>query len=210
MPGASIWRDLIVGYRKKHALTQADAAVRLKVSQQTISRWESGKQEPDPSAQTTLREQLGMVSMTLREGWIQRVTLSAGRDYLFEQGWRCIALSEKIQDHELFIDPDSVGKSMFDIPFFAPLWPTLEHSGLFEGETKLVRLKVEFHFPNRSSGRIFDLWPILTGTDEILVHGVAYAYAPVQPSAGFIGAKLVESLVVPRDDLGHKAVKSSR
>jgi transcriptional regulator with XRE-family HTH domain len=82
----SVWRNLIVGYRKKHALTQAGAAARLNVSQQTISRWESGKQEPDPEAQAALRQELGILALTSREAWIQRVALSAGREYLFERG----------------------------------------------------------------------------------------------------------------------------
>lgn len=205
MTGASIWRDRIVGFRKKHALTQADAAERLKVSQQTISRWESGKQEPDPSAQAILREHLGMVSMTLRESWIQRVNLSSGRDYLFERGWRCIALSKRIEEAESFIEPSVIGKSLFDIPLYMPLKPILEPCGLFDGDTNLVRLKLEFHLPGGSAGRIFDLWPVLTGTDEVLVHGMAYPFAPVLQDSSQSGLKIVETQIIPRNDPSHKS-----
>jgi DNA-binding XRE family transcriptional regulator len=173
----TIWRELILGYRKKHALTQADAATRLHVSQQTISRWESGKQEPDPTAQQTLRSELGMLALTTRETWVQRVSLSAGREHLFEPGWRCVALSKRLMDEEVFMDPSIVGKCIFDVPFFAPFKESLENSGLFTGETRLARLKAVFHLPDRSVGRDFDLWPILTGTDEILVHAIAYPFA---------------------------------
>jgi transcriptional regulator with XRE-family HTH domain len=179
----SVWRELILGYRKKHSFTQADAAARLNVSQQTISRWESGKQEPDPAAQTTLREALGMLSLTMRDTWIQRVSLSAGREHLFEAGWRCIALSPKLVDDEISMDPSIIGKSLFDVAFFAPLRPSLEGAGLFTGENRMARLKAEFHLKDRSVGRIFDLWPVLTGTDEILVHAVAYPY-PVERAPG--------------------------
>ena len=196
----SVWRDLIIGYRKKHALTQADAATRLHVSQQTISRWESGKQEPDPSAQTALRQELGMLALTMREAWIQRVTLSAGREHLFEPGWRCIALSQKLQDKELFMDPAIVGKSLTEVPFFAPLVPQLEETGLFSGETRLARLKVAFHLPDRSVGRTFDLWPVLTGTDEILVHAVAYPFAVESAHPSTPEVKVIDLEVIRRLD----------
>ena len=206
----SVWRELILGYRKKHAFTQADAAARLNVSQQTISRWESGKQEPDPAAQSTLREALGMLSLTMRDAWIQRVTLSAGREHLFEAGWRCIALSPKLVDDEAFMDPSIVGKPLFDIPFFAPLRQTLEGSGLFTGENRMARLKAEFHLKDRSVGRIFDLWPVLTGTDEILVHAVAYPY-PVQRAPGQEpGAVAAEFTTLPRQEpISHRSVERS-
>lgn len=197
----SVWRDLIVGYRKKHALTQADAAVRLQVSQQTISRWESGKQEPDPAAQATLRQELGMLALTLRESWIQRVKLSAGREHLFEAGWRCIALSSRLQDDETFMDPAIVGKTLSEVPFFANLVPVLDSTGLFSGDTRLARLKVVFHLPDRSVGRVFDLWPVLTGTDEILVHAVAYPYSVAQSHSGAPGATVVDLNIVSRQEL---------
>jgi DNA-binding XRE family transcriptional regulator len=186
MDEQSVWRDLLLGYRKKHVLTQADAALRLKVSQQTISRWESGKQEPDPGAQMTLRSELGLLSLTMRDHWIHRISMSAGREHLFAKGWKILAISEKIKEAKGYLDADMVGRTLAEIPFFAPLVAVLERSGLFEGETKHYKVKTELHFLKRSVGRVVDYWPILTGTDEILVHGVAYPYAiestyPAQP-----------------------------
>lgn len=194
----SVWRELILGYRKKHALTQADAATRLKVSQQTISRWESGKQEPDPSAQAALRKTLGMLSMTMRDAWVQRVSLSAGREHLFEPGWRCIALSKKLIEGEISMDPQIVGKSLFDVPFFAPLRSTLEGAGLFTGENRMARLKAVFHCDGQSAGRVFDLWPVLTGTDEILVQAVAYPFAVSQTPSSDALATVLDFETLPR------------
>jgi transcriptional regulator with XRE-family HTH domain len=195
----SVWRDLIVGYRKKHGLTQADAATKLRVSQQTISRWESGKQEPDASAQAALRQELGMLALTLKETWIQRVRMSAGREHLFAPGWVCIALSGRLEENEVFMDPSIVGKSLFDVPFFAPLKPVLERTALFSGDTRLARLQVEFHLPTRSVGRTFDLWPVLTGTDEILVHAVAYPFAVPAANPSASGIQVTSVQIVPAD-----------
>lgn len=205
----SLWRDLILGYRKKHALTQAEAAERLKVSQQTISRWESGKQEPDQTAQATLRSELGILSLTLRDAWIQRVNMSAGREYLFEQRWRFLAISPKIADGEIFMEPALIGKSILDVPFFDALAKVLEGFDLFSGRTKLARIQAVFHLPDRSVARTFDLWPVLTGTDEILVHAIAYPAAASRTPDCRLGIDVIETLVVPMDPGEHGYKKSA-
>jgi transcriptional regulator with XRE-family HTH domain len=197
MSTESVWRNLIVGYRKKHALTQADAAARFNVSQQTISRWESGKQEPDPDAQTVLRQELGILAFTMREAWIQRVSMSAGREYLFERGWRFIAVSGKISQAEVFIDPQFLGKPLNGVPFFADIAHSLNVTGLFDGTARLVRLRADFDLDNRSVGRVFDLWPVLTGTDEILVHAIGYPCAASSRVSGHTGARVLDCTVFP-------------
>jgi hypothetical protein len=204
MASESVWREMILGYRKRYALTQADAAERLQVSQQTISRWESGKQEPEPAAQAILREHLGMVAMNLRESWVQRVTLSFGREYLFDRGWHVVALAQNADEQSMLYSRDDLGKPLFETPMFAPLQTILEDSGLFTGETKLARLKAEFHSPELSEGRIFDFWPILTGTDEILVHGVAYPFEVGAAVADKLDVRVIDWTLVPRSSVSHK------
>jgi DNA-binding XRE family transcriptional regulator len=193
----TLWRDLILGYRKKHALTQSGAAERLKVSQQTISRWESGKQEPDQNAQVTLRTELGILSLTMRDAWIQRVNMSAGREYLFEPGWRVLAISPKVASAEIFMEPSLVGKSILEVPFFGALAPVLEGFELFSGLTKLARIQAVFHLPRRSVARTFDLWPVVTGTDEILVHAIAYPAAADRAPGTGEGIEIHHTMSVP-------------
>lgn len=50
-----VWPDLIRRYRRERGLTQIELARLLNVDQATISRWESGKQDPLPMMQTRLR-----------------------------------------------------------------------------------------------------------------------------------------------------------
>lgn len=50
-----VWPDLIRRYRRERGLTQMELSRLLNVDQATISRWESGKQDPLPMMQTRLR-----------------------------------------------------------------------------------------------------------------------------------------------------------
>jgi hypothetical protein len=95
------------------------------------------------------------------------------------------------------MDPQFLGKTLAEAPFFAPLETVLSKTGMFDGDAKLVRLKVDFDLADRSVGRTFDLWPILTGTDEILVHGVGYPCAASRRETGRIGPRLLECVTVP-------------
>lgn len=49
------WPEFIRSYRRERGLTQTDLANLLRVDQATVSRWESGRQDPQPAMQTALR-----------------------------------------------------------------------------------------------------------------------------------------------------------
>jgi hypothetical protein len=118
---------------------------------------------------------------------------------LFEKGWRIIAVSSKVAVADAFIEPGLVGKSLVDIPFFASVLDAVDGSGIFEGALRLLKIRAELHFDARSVGRIVDYWPILTGTDEILVHGVAYPFAVDRPKVPFVGIRVLETEAHPLD-----------
>ncbi len=50
-----LWPDLIRRYRRERGVTQMELSRLLNVDQATISRWESGKQDPLPMMQTRLQ-----------------------------------------------------------------------------------------------------------------------------------------------------------
>ncbi|HAH08950.1 MAG TPA: hypothetical protein DCL54_17055 [Alphaproteobacteria bacterium] len=194
-----VWRDLLIAYRKKHSLTQSELADRLAVSQQTVSRWESGKQFPDAETQASLRPIIGLLDLSTRESWINRVSLSAGREHLFERGWRFIANSQKILEIGGIPAAELVGHTAYEFPIFQSVLPRVDEAGLFDGQAKLVRIVAEFHFATRSAGRRIDLWPIVTCTDEILVHAIAHPFA-VKRLPDTVPATTVKEIDIIRQD----------
>lgn len=59
-------RLYLAEWRESRGLTQEQLANRLKTSDVTISRWETGKRQPDLNAQAAISEALGIDPFDLR------------------------------------------------------------------------------------------------------------------------------------------------
>lgn len=172
------WPQLILHYRTRHGLTQTEFADGLKVTQQTVSRWESGKQTPDPEAQQLLRTVIGLTALSTKAAWQQRVALSCGMEALFEKGWRCLASSERLLSiaglsQELFAE-----KTLADLPAERNYADLLDKTPFFEGGVRVLKARAELTAAGNQFIGFIDLWPVLTSGDEIVAHAVAHPEAP--------------------------------
>ena len=173
------WPQLIAHYRARHGLTQTEFAENLKVTQQTVSRWESGKQTPDPEAQQLLRSVIGLTALSTKSAWQQRVTLSWGMEALLEKGWRYLASSDRLQALTGLTPERLAGKTLADLPAERNYATVLDRTPFFDGGVRVLKARAEVRTSNGALMHNIDLWPVLTNGDEIVGHAIAY---PVEPT----------------------------
>lgn len=193
------WPELIARYRARHSMTQAGFAESISVTQQTVSRWESGKQTPDPVAQQLLRSVMGLTALSSRKAWQQRVALSWGTEALFEKGWRFLAVSARLQQASARPDEDMVGKILFDLPAFKSETNLLGKLPLFDGTIRVVKARADLRLYGNEFSADIDMWPILTCDDEIILHIVAYHGPVTQGEPSSIGVRLRDFYAVMTD-----------
>ena len=186
------WPELIAHYRIRHKLTQAEFAESINVTQQTVSRWESGKQTPDPETQQLLRSVVGLTSLSTRAAWQQRVTLSWGLECLFDKGWRCLAVSEKMVEIGGVSVDTIVGKALTDLPGVRPYAVMLSQMPFFEGGIRVLKARALFRLSSTRFAGDIELWPILTSGDEIVAHVVAQAASPAKADWNFSGIRVLQ------------------
>jgi len=177
------WPQLIAHYRARHGLTQTEFAENLKVTQQTVSRWESGKQTPDPEAQQLLRSVIGLTALSTKAAWQQRVALAGGMEALLEKGWRCLASSDRL--HALTgLSPERlVGRTLADLPAEKNYANLLDRTPFFDGGVRVLRARAEVRTKNGPLVHNVELWPVLTSGDEIVAHAVAHPVEHADSSA---------------------------
>jgi transcriptional regulator with XRE-family HTH domain len=193
------WPDLISRYRSRRNLTQAAFADSINVTQQTVSRWESGKQTPDPVAQQLLRSVMGLTALSSKAAWQRRVSLAWGAEALFEKGWRFLAISPKLQQSWGQPDDDIVGKVLFDLPAFRSEANLLGKLPLFDGTIRVAKGRADLYLHGNNFQADIDMWPILTCDDEIILHIVAYAGPVSKAEPGFVGVRLRDFYAVMTD-----------
>jgi transcriptional regulator with XRE-family HTH domain len=193
------WPELIAHYRIRHKLTQAQFAETLNVTQQTVSRWESGKQTPDPTTQQLLRSVVGLTSLSTRAAWQQRVGLSWGMEALFDKAWRCLGVSERMLE-TIGLDADAlVGRTLTEVPGVKHHAAILAQMPFFEGGIRVLQAQVQFRLSsNRFAGEV-ELWPVLTSGDEIIAHVVAHATAAPKSDWAFSGVRILQFRAVMVD-----------
>lgn len=168
------WPQLIAHYRARHGLTQTEFAENLKVTQQTVSRWESGKQTPDPEAQQLLRSVIGLTALSTKAAWQQRVALSGGIEALFEKGWKCLAGSDRLQAATGLSPERLAEKSLADLPTEKNYASLLDRTPFFDGGVRVLKARAEVKTQNGPLLHNIDLWPVLTSGDEIVAHAIAH------------------------------------
>ncbi|MBL9096328.1 MAG: helix-turn-helix transcriptional regulator [Alphaproteobacteria bacterium] len=210
MKNENIWPRLIGQYRKRHALTQEDFAKRFGVTQQTVSRWEAGQQAPGLDVQTTLRTALGLGALSDSQAWIARVNETFGREALFDQSWRVVAISDEALKHTGIARERALGRRIGDIIGVRESSAILERVPLFDGKTRALKVSIELLLPTVRLRRDVDLWPIVTTDDKLFIHLAAFEVEMPQPRSGdvhinLIGAQLLmlDGTIVP---IGSRAV----
>jgi transcriptional regulator with XRE-family HTH domain len=193
------WPELIAHYRTRHKLTQAEFAENLKVTQQTVSRWESGKQTPDPDTQQLLRSVVGLTSLSTRAAWQQRVSLSWGLEGLFDKTWRCLSISEKLVQL-VSVTPDMVvGKSLTDLAGIRQHAAILATMPFFEGGIRVLKARALFRLSSTHFAADVELWPVLTSGDEIIAHVVAHPLPSLKADWSFSGVRVLQFQAVMID-----------
>ncbi|HAJ45730.1 MAG TPA: hypothetical protein DCL54_04010 [Alphaproteobacteria bacterium] len=209
MESANNWPERLLAYRRLNGLTQEDFAARLDVSCQTISRWESGKQLPDPVRAQRLSSLLGISGLASSKSWAYRVSHAMGHEVLHDRGQVVIAVSEAFA--EFFNSSPSIwlGKTLFEaVPgdagdkvrsdYADGQLPTSTTLGLFEG-----RIRQIFHLFDIRRGTTdvlrcaYDLWPIVTAEGQVLAHLVFHIRGPSPEPELCEHYRILEMRVVP-------------
>lgn len=188
MRSVSIWGAYISAYRKANRLTQEQLAERLNVTPQTISRWESGKQEPDIISQRALRQVVQPSFAATREQWVYRVNHSNGREILIDASERIIGLSDKVRafwnlPRQDYMDVDVLafvpgGRENGDREFARVGIGNMKEIGLFSGGVRHVFIWVDLWRDGVSLSRGYDIWPVSTSDGYALGHYVGSDIPP--------------------------------
>jgi transcriptional regulator with XRE-family HTH domain len=200
MVSNSIWGAYIAAYRKSNRLTQEQLAERLNVTPQTISRWESGKQEPDIVSQGALRQVVKPSFAATRLSWIYRVDHSNAYEILIDQNEAIIAISDKVRAYWRLPHSDYINHHVQDfVPGgrdcgsreFARFGiADMASVGLFSGGVRHILISVDYWRDGVCQGRVYDIWPVTTADGDALAHLVGTeappSLGPPQPDGFYV------------------------
>lgn len=195
----SKWAGFVRAHRLAQNMNQSAFAKLIGVSQQTVSRWESGSQTPEPIMQVKLRAQLSVTALNSLSFWRYRISNAAGFDVLIAKDLTVLAASERaiqlftgggattgqklhalIPRHEIVSDSEGHLRSLEQ---FAEI-------GFFDGLIRSLRLEMEWHLPAGSCACRTDVWPIMT-SDQVIVGHFTGAPTPIPAASdGFQGIKV--------------------
>lgn len=176
----SKWASFVRAHRLSKNLNQGEFARVMQVSQQTVSRWESGAQTPDPAIQDVLRKQLRITALNSLAFWKHRVSAARTHDLLIARDMSILAASKSalqlFQGDGLAIIGSRLTEvlpySKMAVPHPPPMnsIEQLRDIGFFDGLIRSVRLSAEWHMQSGSCACNSDIWPILTSEQTILGH----------------------------------------
>lgn len=196
------FKDALIWYRKAHGQSQAALAAQFGVTQQTLSKWEAGLLEPSAGARAQLDNCLAPISIGSRTCWVDRINRSLGRQVLFDEKYKILAMGSAplALFSEMF--GDVIGKSLEEIVADRQpgsenpdqdqwrVFPRVRELGFFDGVVRSVHWKAEFHYETVRTTLIQDCWPIVTSEGEVLGHLMGYLDASPEPIPGFVGVKV--------------------
>lgn len=185
-----LWSAYIRLCRRIYRLSQKDLAGQLLVTTATISRWETGKQTPDKTAQAILQSKLNVSGVGTRAYWVGRVDRSGTGELLLGPKQTVLAVSDSVLEFWA-VTRDAAIASRAE-RFMPPIPGAPKDAAEWRGEAKCLdkilfrgsASKICVVFERVKNGlcesRAFDVWPVLT-TDLILaVHFVATGVAETQ------------------------------
>lgn len=197
------WASFVHSYRNLHGLTQEQLSEQLRVSQQTVSRWEAGQQLPDPRSQALLREVLGEADLNSRKNWIERVRRSAGFELLIDRDLIVLSVSDLAAARA-----DLPAEKMTGKPFarFLPaqrpkLVDKAANEGFFDGAYSRISYKAEVNLGPSTYYTNTDVWPVVTTDAGVLMHVVITAASGPQ-NPGLEGLKVSDFVLEPNDLVG--------
>jgi transcriptional regulator with XRE-family HTH domain len=193
------WAGFVRAHRLAKNMNQGAFAQLLGVSQQTVSRWESGSQIPEPPMQLKLRSMLSVTALNSLAFWRHRVSNAAGLDVLIASDLTVLAASRRAAG--LLADgQDMAGRSF---PEFLPRHEMaasddlrlrsieqFREIGFFDGLIRSMRLDMEWHVPKGSCACKTDVWPVMT-SDQVIVGHFSGTPVPIpEPGDGFQGIRV--------------------
>lgn len=201
----SKWASYVRAHRLAQNLNQSEFAKVMNVSQQTVSRWESGSQIPEHDMQTKLRTQLRATALNSITYWRRRVENAASFDVLVGSDLTVLAASTRASNLFRPGGGGIAGEKFYDVvPHHevnsdeAVKVQTLQHFreiGFFDGLVRSMRLDMEWHLPSGSCACKTDVWPVMT-SDQVIVGHFCGAPAPIPADpTGFQGIRVQHVIV---------------
>ncbi len=163
-----MWHRRIRQFRLTHGLRQSELAARLGVTQATISRWESGDQDPDARYRHALRDLLREGRLSFDERLFLSVRRSPHLAAIINESHRFIAISASYDRlfgrqegdglDERHLSPGTL-KALRDVD-----------PGFWDGSIVNARLETGFiHQDGRCMGVELSLTPVALTTGELVV-----------------------------------------
>ena len=137
------------------------------------------------------------------DAWRARVADSFGSEALFDAEWRLLAVSNNLLAGTGRKPEDLVGNKLEDVPPFRPnKLRSLIPWGL--GPLRVARIHADLGLRSFYALYDFDVWPLVTESDERLIHVVAVRTAIAKPQTRYVGSRtyhvelvLLDGTVVP-------------
>jgi transcriptional regulator with XRE-family HTH domain len=200
MSESSKWASFVRAHRIAQNQNQQEFAKALGVSQQTISRWESGGQTPDPSIQEQLKRQLSATALGSTAFWKHRVRESVGLEVLVDRDMVVLAMSkgakllligdQDASEGETLIAMLPKTEAVKDLNEETASLGQFQNMGFFDGLVRSVRVDAEWHLHVGSFLCKTDVWPILT-SEQTIIGQFSGTPTPIgtDPS-GFLGVRV--------------------
>jgi transcriptional regulator with XRE-family HTH domain len=182
MADDSMWALYVRSYRRTQMLTQTEFADRFGVTPPTVSRWESGRQEPSLEVQKILLNLFDIRRLMTETAWRERVNSAHNHELLFAPDRGLIAVSlaacevqglssamATSRPAREFLPGGAAAIARELSPFgFA----SFSEMGLYSGLARQVYLRVDMRLASGVQCWSIDVWPVLSADDKSLAHVV--------------------------------------